>query len=70
MKIINEIIKHASKDDKPILLWLFNKYHWQSEWNFVASCELIQIGPHSYQVERIWKPTKEGLIIYKYYQKE
>lgn len=65
MNVRDEIRLHASDEDKPALNWLFGRYHWASQWSFVARCELARYGVESYKVHRIWKPTIEGLAIYK-----
>ena len=62
--IRGEIIRFASDKDIPILLWLFEKYHIESQWHFVARCIHQKYGKFSYQTNRIWKPTKEGYILY------
>lgn len=64
MKIREEIKKFASEDDKPVLNWLFDRYHYQSEWSFVADCTFEKYGYRSYESNRIWTPTKEGRAIY------
>ena len=65
MNVRDEIRLYASDEDKPALNWLLGRYHWASQWSFVASCELARYGVESYKVHRIWKPTIEGLAIYK-----
>lgn len=64
MKVRDEINKYASEVEKPILLYLLDKYHWQSQWNFVASCTFEGRSPGS---KRIWHPTEEGRMLYNYY---
>lgn len=59
-----EISRFASEADKPVLLWLFAKYHWASQWRFVAKCTHVPYGPHSYQTNRVWAPTEEGRVLY------
>ena len=53
MNVRKEIEQFASDDNKPILLGLFNKYHMQSQWNFVATCTFQNYGKLSYQANRI-----------------
>ena len=69
MHIKDEINKYADENKKPALIWLFNKYHMQSQWSFVAECEFDRYGKHSYQTNRIWKPTEEGMILFNHYNK-
>jgi hypothetical protein len=64
MKVRDEIKKYASEDDKPVLLWLFERYHWASEWNFVARCTWKQYGTQSYMVHRVWIPSAAGYQLY------
>lgn len=64
MDIKDEINKFSEESDKKALLWLFDKYHLKNEWSFVADCTFNRYGIYSYQVNRKWKPTKEGQIIY------
>ena len=65
MNVSDEIRLYASDEDKFVLSWLFGRYHWASQWSFVARCELARYGVESYKTRRIWKPTIEGLAIYK-----
>lgn len=67
MKVRNEINRFASKENKPVLLWLLSKYSLQSQWNFVANCKLDRYGTQFGQVNRVWEPTNEGLILYKHH---
>ena len=64
MKVRDEIRLFASDADKPILNWLFGRYHWASEWSFVAKCTLQRYGTESYKTNRVWEPTLEGRAIY------
>ena len=66
MKIKDEIDKFSLESDKAILHWLFDRYHLETQWNFVAKVELKRYGVYSYQVNRIWSPTEEGLAIHNY----
>lgn len=70
MNIRKEIDQFSNSIDKPILHWLLDKYHLQSQWNFVATCSHQRYGTQSYETNRIWSPTTEGRIIYTHYQKE
>lgn len=67
MKVRDEIKKFASKENKPVLLWLLSKYSLESQWRFVANCKFDRYGTQSCQVNRIWEPTNEGLILYKHH---
>ena len=69
MNVRNEIERFAKEDDKPILLGLFSRYHWASQWRFVATCILKKRGEASYECDRVWSPTEEGRILYKYMNK-
>ncbi len=64
MNVRTEIAKYASDEDKSVLEWLFNKYHWSSQWDFVASCTFKRYGPMSYELHRVWHPTEEGRILH------
>lgn len=63
MDIVKEINLFAAERDKPILLWLFERYHWASEWRAVAHCTFQRYGRLSYEVNRVWAPTPEGRAI-------
>ena len=62
----DDINKHAKEEDKEILLWLLAKYHWSSEWSFVAQCSFKRYGEQSFKMHRVWSPTTEGRLIYKH----
>jgi hypothetical protein len=64
MNIKQDIMQHAEFTDRPILIWLFEHYHMASQWGFVADCTFQRYGRFSYEINRIWKPTKEGYILY------
>lgn len=64
MDVRREIAAYAAEEDRPALLWLFSKFHWQSEWLFVADCMLRRYGTRSYEAHRIWSPTVAGRILY------
>lgn len=64
MKIREEIQQLSKPEDRPILEWLFNHYHWASQWSFVATFTHLRYGTESYEVHRVWAPTKEGRAIY------
>ena len=64
MKVRDEIQQFSAPEDKPILEWLFERYHWASQWSFVATCTFQQYGVEYYKLHRVWSPTKEGRAIY------
>ena len=64
MEIKQEIEKFSAEEDKQVLLDLFTQYHWESDWRFVTTCRKERYGKLSYEVKRIWVPTKAGRIIY------
>ena len=66
MDIKREIEQFAKEKDKPILFWLFQNYHFASQWQFVANYSFERYGKLSYQTNRIWRPTKEGIILYNH----
>jgi len=65
MKVRDEIKAYAKKEDRSALDWLLDRYHWESQWRFVAACTFVRHGAHSYQLHRVWAPTPEGWILYK-----
>lgn len=66
MKVREEIEKYADEKDKPILLWLFERYHMESEWRIMASCEFVK-DPSQKQwgAHRRWFPQGTGLALYE-----
>lgn len=64
MKIREEINRFSAGEDKPVLLWLLDRYHWASQWSFVAACTHRRCGSNSYETNRIWAPTSEGRVLY------
>lgn len=65
MNVRDEIRLYANEADKTVLNWLFDRYHWVSQWRFVAKCTFEQYGPASYQSHRVWVPTEEGRVLYR-----
>ena len=65
MKVRDEIEKYASEKEKPILLWLFERNHWESQWMVVANCTFEKYGRLSYESRRIWHPTAAGMREYE-----
>jgi hypothetical protein len=63
-KILDEIEKYSTDENKPVLRWLFTHYHRESEWRFVASFQEVRYGKRSYEVNHVWMPTIEGLAIF------
>lgn len=70
MDVRKEIDKCSIEADKPVLHWLFNKYHMESQWRFVARCSFKRFGPLSYQTNRVWQPTAEGRALHAHMGKE
>lgn len=68
MNVRNEIRLHAKDADKPRLNWLFDRYHWASQWSFVALYTIQRYGMDSYKCRRTWAPTPEGQILYDHAQ--
>ncbi|PKO58764.1 MAG: hypothetical protein CVU24_16625 [Betaproteobacteria bacterium HGW-Betaproteobacteria-18] len=66
MNVRDEIDKFADEADKPVLHWLFDRYHMASEWGFVAKCTHQRYGTRSYETNRVWTPTEEGRALYYY----
>lgn len=64
MKVRDDIQQFSTPEDRPILEWLFNRYHWASQWSFVATFSPQCYGTESYKIHRVWKPTVEGRAIY------
>lgn len=64
MDIRREIDLHALPADQPVLHWLFSRYHWESQWRFVATCTMQRHGVSSYQTHRVWAPTTEGRVLF------
>lgn len=70
MNVRDEIEKYSAPEDQPTLQWLFNHYHWESQWHFVARNKWVRYGVESYKVHRLWVPTREGVAIYKQLREE
>ena len=66
MKVRDEIEKYANENDKECLLWLLTNYSLQSQFYFLTKCEFKQYGKLSFQVRRIWAPTKEGRCLFNH----
>lgn len=64
MDVRREIDLYALPEDRPVLHWLFDRYHWESQWRFVAACTMQRYGTYSYEVHRVWAPTPEGRAIH------
>ena len=64
MDVKKEIKKYSLKAHKPILLFLFERYHNREEWFFVADCRFEKYGVLSYESNRVWFPTEEGIMLY------
>ena len=70
MKVRQEIERFSRSEDKPILLALFEVYHYQSQWNFVACCEFEPCKKSKWGTRRVWVPTREGRVLYGHMLKE
>lgn len=66
-KTSDAINKYSAEEDKPILLWLLHKYRWSSQFPFVASVSFESKVKGGYP-HRVYKPTREGIILYKYFK--
>ena len=66
MNVRQEINKFASDKNKDVLLWLFDKYHFDWQWRFVAYCTKKRYGKLSYETHRVWHPTQEGNRLFEY----
>lgn len=66
MTVRDDIRLHASEEDKPCLNWLFGRYHWESQWRFVAKLAKVRYGTESYKMHHVWSPTEEGRVLYKH----
>lgn len=64
MNVRKEIAQHAAPEDRECLIWLFGRYHWSSQWGFVARCTMKRYGHRSYECNRIWTPTVEGRVLF------
>ena len=65
MNVRDEINRHAAESDREVLLFLLDRYHMASQWNFIASCTWDKSTPHFH---RVWKPTQEGFILYYFFK--
>lgn len=66
MKVRDEIEKYAAPEHKPVLHWLFDRYHWASQFTFVAACVWQKRDAPGCHGNRIWVPTKEGRALYEW----
>ncbi len=57
---------YALESDKPVLNWLLDKYHWSSQWRFVAKCTMVKRGKQSWACNRVYSPTPEGILLYNH----
>ncbi len=69
MNVREEINAHAIEQNKPILTWLFDRYHMQSEWFFVAHCARKKEPRAKYGSVRVWSPSEAGQRLYDYEHK-
>lgn len=66
MQVRTEIELFAQDADKDILIWLFNRYSYESKWHFVARCTFERYGKLSFEIRRIWAPTEEGRLLFNH----
>jgi len=66
MNVRDEIKRHAAPEDRAALEWLFDRYHWDWQWRFVARCEHVRYGHRSYETNRKWRPTEEGWVLFNH----
>lgn len=64
MNVRKEIDAYAHPDNRPVLHWLFDRYHRESQWHQMAVCCFHRYGPLSYEAHRVWVPTDLGLSVY------
>lgn len=64
MNVRDEINKYAAKDDREALNWLFDHYHMQSEWNFVARCSFEKLNGPAKPSVRVWSPSSAGRSLF------
>jgi hypothetical protein len=64
MNVKQEILDYSSEEDKPILLWLFERYHWASEWRGVAYDEYVRDETKKFNSRRVWHPQPNGKQLY------
>lgn len=67
MKVRGEIEKNSKPEHREALLWLFGKYHMESQWRFVAKAVIEKLGAEYDNVRRSWVPTEEGMTLYNHY---
>lgn len=65
MKVRDEIELYADEKDKPVLRWLFERNHWDSQWNYVAVCSFAS---RRRVRHRVWQPSPNGRMLYEHHQ--
>jgi hypothetical protein len=65
-KTSDEISRYSEEIDKECLLWLLAKYHWSSQFQFVAYCEHVKRSNQFMDSYRKWHPTEEGWLLFKH----
>lgn len=48
----------------PVLLWLFERYHWDSEWRVMAVPKWTRYGTQSYETRLSYTPSAVGQNLY------
>lgn len=66
MDVRKEIALYASEEDKAVLDWLFDHYHIDWQWRFVAYCTHQKYGGQSCDTHRVWHPTPDGLALFNH----
>jgi hypothetical protein len=67
MKVRDEIEKYSAEKDKPVLRWLFERYHWQSDWRIMAT-SAYRGNYMEGTAHRIWVPSPTGAALYEHAQ--
>lgn len=63
MNIDDEIRLYSADSDVPALLWLSGKYHWPTQFRFVATYQW-DLTPDN-KMYRLWEPTPEGRVLFE-----
>jgi hypothetical protein len=65
MRVRDEIEKYSAEKDKPVLLWLFERYHGQHEWNVMAT-PAYRGNYMQGTSRRSWAPSPTGAALYEH----
>lgn len=66
MRVRAEIENYSSDMEKPTLLWLFNRFHMQSEWNVMAYSTILHMKNTKYGFATVWHPSFVGQVLYNH----